>query len=128
MNIRCDKILGNLLYIKKDDEDAMTALPEFLDKRLVKPPGYIVHVDNTSFIAETTVVEIKAFFEEQGLGNNSLLLQQGVITYYTKDPVSGGAVSRWWPMIYIDASTDYPKEVIERLTQKLSALLDSALL
>lgn len=124
MKIRCDETLKKLLYFKKDAEDAVAVLPEFSGKRFVRPPGYLVHVDNNCFIAETAVAEIKAFFEEQGLGDNAVILKQGLVQYHTEDSASGEGVLNWWPMIYVDASTEYPKEVTERLTQKLNALLD----
>lgn len=91
----------------RDAEDALAILPEFPGRRFVRPSGYLVYVDNDTFIAEAAATKIAEFFDENGLGANACILKQGLIKYaYTDD--KGEQQMNWWPMIYIDSRSDRP--------------------
>ena len=110
---------------KKDDAEVMKQLPVFPGKQLVRPPGFIIYVDNNCFISPITCEKIKVAFEEQGLGDNACILSQGILQYAY--PLTSKADdTNWWPLIYIEASAIVPLEFSDRLTALVIKLLDKS--
>lgn len=105
----------------KYSEDILSKLPKFPGKCFLHPNGHIVQVDNYAFVSNHVVRKLVKFFNENGLGDNTCILAQGLVKYVYVDDKDKEHLN-CWPMIYVDASITYPTEVVDRVNKFLDEI------